>query len=56
VESAFRAAPELADGKRILLVDDLFTTGATLNQCSSSLKEAGARRVDGLTLARTPLI
>ncbi len=55
VESAFRAAPELTNGKRILLVDDLFTTGATLNQCSSSLKEAGARRVDGLTLARTPL-
>jgi ComF family protein len=55
VESAFHARPELVNGKRILLVDDLLTTGATLNQCASSLKGAGARRVDGLTLARTPL-
>ncbi len=55
VKFAFHAAQDLANGKRILLVDDLLTTGATLNQCASSLKEAGARRVDGLTLARTPL-
>ncbi len=55
VKFAFHSAPGLANGKRILLVDDLFTTGATLNQCASSLKEAGARRIDGLTLARTPL-
>lgn len=53
VKSAFCAAPDLASGKKILLIDDLFTTGATLSQCAFSLKEAGARRVDGLTLART---
>jgi ComF family protein len=39
-------------GKNILLVDDLFTTGATVNECAMILKKAGAGRVDVLTLAR----
>jgi ComF family protein len=42
-------------GKAILLVDDLLTTGATVNEAASTLKEAGARRVGVLTLAITPL-
>lgn len=40
------------DNVRVLLVDDVFTTGATLDACSKALKEAGAARVVGLTVAR----
>lgn len=40
-------------GKTILLVDDILTTGATLNECSRVLKQQGAKRVDIITLAVT---
>ncbi len=43
--------PEEIDGKSILLVDDVYTTGATVNECSKVLLKAGAERVDVLTLA-----
>lgn len=39
-------------GKRILLVDDILTTGATLHECVRVLNEAGAAEVLCLTLAR----
>ncbi len=39
-------------GKRILLIDDVYTTGATVNECSRVLRKGGAKRVDILTLAR----
>ena len=39
--------------KRILLVDDVFTTGTTLNECAKSLRKAGSGPVFALTLART---
>lgn len=41
------------DGRRILLVDDVLTTGATAQACARVLKQSGAARVDLLTLART---
>lgn len=38
-------------GKRILLVDDIYTTGATVNECAKVLKQNGAREVIVLTIA-----
>jgi ComF family protein len=46
------AKPENILGKRILLVDDVFTTGMTLHECAKALRRAGSGPVYGLTLAR----
>lgn len=40
------------DGRHVLLIDDVLTTGATASACSAVLKRAGAKRVTVLTLAR----
>lgn len=45
--------PQDLSGKRILLVDDVFTTGTTLNECAKTLRDAGTGPVFALTLART---
>ena len=50
VSKAFRARD--VRGKRILLIDDVMTTGATAAACALALKQAGARRVALLTVAR----
>lgn len=44
--------PGEVDGKSVLIVDDVFTSGATMNECAAVLKEGGAARVTALTLAR----
>ncbi|GAB4484027.1 MAG: ComF family protein [Thermodesulfovibrionales bacterium] len=46
------AADCIVAGKRILLVDDVMTTGATANECARTLKKAGAREVGVVVLAR----
>jgi ComF family protein len=48
---ALRRAGEVR-GKNILLIDDVLTTGATVEECARVLKRAGAARVDVLALAR----
>jgi ComF family protein len=51
VAAAFRCRADLS-GKRILLIDDVMTTGSTAASCARALKAAGARRVVVLTVAR----
>ncbi|MBE0480641.1 MAG: ComF family protein [Dehalococcoidia bacterium] len=51
VRNAFEC-PRQLDGDSILLIDDVCTTGATLDSCASALKKAGAGPVWGLTIAR----
>ncbi len=54
VRGAFAVTrPALVEGKRLLLVDDVLTTGMTAEECAKALKKAGATRVEVLALART---
>ncbi|MCX5783551.1 MAG: ComF family protein [Elusimicrobia bacterium] len=53
VSDAFCVAkPELIKGKIILLIDDVATTGSTLEACAIALRKAGAKSVKALTVAR----
>ena len=45
--------PEEISGSRILLVDDVFTTGSTLRECAEVLRQAGAVEIAAFTAART---
>jgi ComF family protein len=58
VAGAFRLNPRHADrvkGSRIVLIDDVLTTGATVSACARVLRRGGAASVDVLTLARAVL-
>lgn len=46
--------PDLAAGQRVLLIDDILTTGATLEEGAKTLREAGAVQVVAAALCRTP--
>lgn len=52
-KKAFAASPGVA-GRRILLIDDVMTTGSTLRAATQTLLRAGARRVDVVVWLRTP--
>jgi ComF family protein len=53
VRAAFSVPrPEAVRGKKILLIDDLYTTGATVKECALALRRAGAAGVEVLTVAR----
>jgi predicted amidophosphoribosyltransferase len=54
IAGAYKAAdPELVEGKRILLIDDIVTTGSTLSECAKTLLSAGAAEVLCAAVART---
>jgi predicted amidophosphoribosyltransferase len=44
--------PEAVQGKRLLLLDDVFTTGSTFDACADALKRAGAAEVVAVALTR----
>lgn len=54
VADAFVCTNDSLKGVQVLLIDDVSTTGATLDSCARTLKTAGAASVWGLTLAREP--
>lgn len=55
VSAAFAITkPGKVSGKRVILIDDVLTTGATLNACSRTLYQAGASTVDALVVGRVP--
>jgi ComF family protein len=53
VKGAFTvSSSQQVRGKRVLLVDDVYTSGATVRECAETLMHAGAQVVDAFTLAR----
>lgn len=55
VQGAFAAQSVFVQGKRVVIVDDVATTGSTLTACAQALRDAGAAEVYGCTLAKSIL-
>lgn len=54
LKQAFKVVkPQNIKGKKVVLIDDVATTGSTLNECAKVLHKAGAKAIYSLTLART---
>lgn len=51
VKDVYKADPEIVKNKHILLFDDIFTTGSTINSCAAALKAAGAENISAITFA-----
>jgi ComF family protein len=56
VSGAFCAKSELVAGRNVLVIDDVTTTGATLDSCAAALLDAGAQSVYGMTMARASFV
>ncbi len=56
VRGVFEANPAIVKGKRILLIDDVFTTGATLDSASRALRDARSGLVYGVTVGKSEFI
>lgn len=54
LSGAFKVNKKLVKAKSILLVDDIMTTGSTLDECKDTLIDAGALKVEAAVIARTP--
>ena len=55
ISDVFIADKRKTKDKNIILIDDIITTGATMNSCSGELIDKGAKSVIGISLAKTPL-
>jgi ComF family protein len=53
LEDAFSGNPAKLKGRNVLLVDDIITTGSTINHCARALLEAGATQVKAISVAKT---
>jgi ComF family protein len=53
VRGVFACRVNKAAGKKVLLIDDVYTSGSTVDECARVLKKNGSVKVDVLTLART---
>jgi ComF family protein len=54
LRGSFAALPKRVRGLRLIVVDDIYTTGATARECARTLRRAGASRVAAAAVARTP--
>ena len=55
IKNAFKIKAELPKACNILLIDDVFTTGSTLNELAKTLKKSGAGKIFCWSLARPPM-